>query len=46
MMRKFNTITVSIDEEIAVITINRPKFLNALNTDVLRELSEAVNLIN
>lgn len=45
-MRKFNTITVSIDEEIAVITINRPKFLNALNTDVLRELSEAVNLIN
>ena len=29
-MRKFNTITVSIDEEIAVITINRPKFLNAL----------------
>ena len=45
-MRKFNTITVSIDKEIAVITINRPKFLNALNTEVLRELSEAIDLID
>src|SRR3954465_10691797 len=46
MMREFNTITISIDKEIAVITINRPKFLNALNSEVLRELLEAVDLID
>src|SRR3954466_9448507 len=46
MMREFNTITISIDNEIAVITITRPKFLNALNSEVLRELLEAVDLID
>jgi enoyl-CoA hydratase len=46
MMREFTTITISIDKEIAVITINRPKFLNALNSEVLRELLEAVDLID
>ena len=44
-MKDFNTITYVVNENIAVITINRPKFLNALNTEVLKELSEAVDLI-
>lgn len=45
-MREFNTIIYSVDENIAVISINRPKFLNALNSEVLWELSEAVDLID
>ncbi len=44
-MRQFNTIDYQVDENVAVITINRPKSLNALNTEVLKELSEAANLI-
>lgn len=44
-MREFNTIIYSVDGNIAVITINRPKYLNALNSEVLRELSDAVDLI-
>lgn len=44
-MKDFNTITYVVNENIAVITINRPKFLNALNTEVLKELLEAVDLI-
>ena len=46
MMREFNTIDLSIDENVATITINRPRFLNALNTEVLMELSEAIDLID
>ena len=45
-MREFNTIEVAVEENVAVITINRPKFLNALNTEVLNELSQAVDLID
>lgn len=45
-MRELNTIDFAVDENVAVITINRPKFLNALNTEVLRELSEIVELID
>ena len=44
-MSEFNTIIYSVEENIAVITINRPKFLNALNSEVLKELSEAIDLI-
>jgi enoyl-CoA hydratase len=44
-MKAFNTIELTVNEHIAVVTINRPKALNALNTEVLRELSEAVDMI-
>lgn len=44
-MSEFNTIDLQVEENVAVITINRPKFLNALNTEVLMELSEAVDLV-
>lgn len=40
----FNTISYVVAENIAVITINRPKFLNALNTEVLKELSAAIDI--
>ncbi|MDP4084265.1 MAG: enoyl-CoA hydratase-related protein [Bacillota bacterium] len=45
-MKEFNTLYLIVDENIAVITINRPKYLNALNSEVLIELSEAVDLID
>lgn len=45
-MKEFKTILFTVDENIAVITINRPKFLNALNTEVLREISEVVDIID
>lgn len=45
-MREFNTIEYTVDNHVAVLTINRPKFLNALNTEVFMELSEAIDLIH
>lgn len=35
-------VLLSVEEGIATVTINRPKALNALNTDTLRELKAAV----
>lgn len=43
MMKEFHTIECTFDGNIAVVTINRPKYLNALNTEVLTELSEAID---
>jgi len=38
----WNNILVELDNEIAVLTINRPKALNALDSEVLKELSAAM----
>jgi len=38
----WNNILVELDNEIAVVTINRPKALNALDNEVLKELSAAM----
>lgn len=47
---KFNTLQVSIENRIALVSLNRPKALNALNNELLSELSiffdEAVNNSN
>lgn len=45
-MRDFQTIEYTVEENIAVIAINRPKFLNALNTEVFMELSEVLDIIS
>ena len=37
------TILVNYEGHVATITINRPKALNALSTQVLTELNEALN---
>jgi len=37
----YKTITVTESEGIAVLTLNRPESMNALNTEVLKELSAA-----
>ncbi|MDP4085950.1 MAG: enoyl-CoA hydratase-related protein [Bacillota bacterium] len=42
-MRQFNNLIYSVTNRIATITINRPKVLNALNRELLGELSQAVN---
>ncbi len=44
-MREWNTIEFTVAENIAVITVNRPKFLNALNTEFFFELSELIDSI-
>lgn len=39
----FKTINVDIEEHVATITLNRPEALNALNAQLLGELSKAVS---
>jgi enoyl-CoA hydratase len=43
---EFNNILFEIDEQIAIITINRPEKMNALNADVINELSSAIDQLN
>ena len=38
----FETITVEIDNDISLITLNRPDALNALNQQLLSELAQAL----
>ncbi|HTE48189.1 MAG TPA: enoyl-CoA hydratase-related protein [Gemmatimonadaceae bacterium] len=39
----FQTITLSVDDRIATITVNRPDKLNALNDQVIAELGDAID---
>lgn len=39
----YNTILTTIEENICIITINRPDKMNALNKDVIAELSQALD---
>lgn len=39
----YENILFEVKDQIAVITVNRPKALNALNLDVLKEFQDAVN---
>jgi enoyl-CoA hydratase len=41
----YQNIIVSIANEIALVTINRPQKLNALNQDTIRELHEAIAVL-
>lgn len=41
----FNTLTLEIDNKIALLTINRPDKLNALSADVIQDLSNAFDYI-
>ena len=40
---EFQTLTLSIDDRIATITVNRPDKLNALNARVIAELGDAID---
>lgn len=41
----FETLSLDITDRIATVTLNRPKALNALNADMVRELGEALDAI-
>ncbi|MGF6907459.1 enoyl-CoA hydratase-related protein [Fusobacterium sp. PH5-44] len=43
--KNFENLLVSIEDEIALVTLNRPKALNALNSSTLSELKEVVDEI-
>lgn len=45
-MKQYNNILLSISNDIATLTINRPDNLNALNTLTLREIYEVIQDIN
>lgn len=40
-----NNLLMEVENEIAVVTINRPKALNALNTETIVELNECLKEI-
>lgn len=44
-MSNFTTIELTVAEGIATLTINQPKFLNALSTQVLTEIGQALDLV-
>lgn len=44
-MKEFNNLKYSQEEGIGILTISRPKALSALNTELLMELHEAIDLI-
>lgn len=41
-MKQFTNLLFSVEDRIATITFNRPRFLNALNRELLEELSQVV----
>ena len=42
---EFQNLQLEVGGDVAVLTINRPKALNALNSDTLREIAEAVEAV-
>ena len=44
-MSAFNTISLTFEESIALLTINQPKSMNALTTEVLSEIGEALSQV-
>ncbi|WP_124974797.1 enoyl-CoA hydratase-related protein [Ligilactobacillus salitolerans] len=45
-MAKYKTIILDVKDDIATLTLNRPQALNALNTQVLLEIDQAINVIS
>lgn len=44
-MTKYNTLLLEVDKRIGILTINRPKSMNALNSELLTELEQIVEEI-
>ncbi len=45
-MAKFETILYEVDDHVATVTLNRPERLNAFNGQMLRDVIDAVDLID
>lgn len=43
---EYNILKIEISEEIALVTINRPEALNALNTRFFKEMDDVVNFLS
>ena len=46
VMENLNNLKVEVKDKVCVITINRPKALNALNSDTLRGLSQVIDVVS
>jgi len=44
-MKDFENVLLEANDGIATLTINRPKSLNALNSDTLVEIGEALDVV-
>ena len=44
MTTEFTTLTYAVDQQLAIITLNRPKSRNSLNSQLRAELCKAINL--
>jgi enoyl-CoA hydratase len=45
MSRTFHTIELQVDQPVAVLTLNRPQRLNAINKQMLGELQDALDIV-
>ena len=45
-MENYNTIEVSNENRIGVISLNRPQVLNAINGQMVQEVTEAMHFLN
>ena len=46
VMMKYILLDLNSDKDIAIIKINRPEVLNALNKEVMSELSTAIDIVS
>ena len=46
LVESLKNLRVEVKEKVCIITMNRPKALNALNNDTLKELSQIIDIVS